>query len=34
MSLIGVADLPNWDTVYGKDIAGISVDRKDGTYAS
>lgn len=34
MSHIGVADLPNWDTVYGKDIAGISVDRKDGTYAS
>lgn len=35
VSLIGVADLPNWPTIYGKDIAGISIDRsKDGTYAS
>lgn len=33
-SPIGVADLPNWPTIYGKDISGIALDRKDGTYAS
>lgn len=33
-SPIGVADLPNWPTIYGKDISGIALDRRDGTYAS
>jgi len=33
-SPIGVADLPNWPTIYGKDISGIALDRHDGTYAS
>ena len=34
LSPIGVPDLANWPFVYGKDISGIALDRKDGTYAS
>ncbi len=33
-SPIAVPDLANWAVIHGKDVSGIALDRKDGTYAS
>jgi hypothetical protein len=33
-SPLGIADVANWAEIYGRDIAGISQDNKDGSYAA
>lgn len=33
-SPIGIADLTDWQSTYGQNIAGIALDNGDGTYAA